>query len=396
MSNHLWRISLAVLACAVLTACNRSSSSESAVPVGPSSTSAASFGTLVPARTVEAGSESKLARCLGGSVDGACFEAATAPGGRMTIASRSPVAPAADRGGAVALADTAPNPPTNLSSSVFKIGASSQVDLFWSAPTTGPTPTNYRIEAGSAPGLNDLAAFDTANANTFFFTTVSGSGTFYVRVRSVVSGVVSNPSNEVVITLLSSSLPSAPFLSTPQVVGSTVTLSWFLSSSSPAVTSYVLQASSRAGGPPDLANFATGNTATSLTATGVPPGTYFVRVLGANNAGIGPASNEVSFIVLGTAPCTAAPSAPSNLVSSVSGSTVTLGWSPSVNGPPASYVIEAGSATGLANLAVADTGNTNGTATFAGVGRGSYYVRVRGKNACGTGGASNEIVVTVQ
>src|SRR5262249_19014932 len=239
---------------------------------------------------------------------------------------------------------------------VFQSGGSTRVDLFWSAPVGGTPPTEYRIEAGSAPGLSDLAAFNTGNAFTSFFTTVSGSGTFFVRVRAVAGGVISNPSNEIVVTLESSALPLAPILFSPQVVGSTVTLSWFLPSGSPAATSYIIQASSKAGGPPDLANFATGNTATSITATGVVPGTYFVRILAANNAGVGPASSEVSFIVLGTGPCTAAPSAPANLVSIVNGSTVTLGWSPSASGSPTSYVIEAGSATGLANLAVADTG----------------------------------------
>jgi hypothetical protein len=395
MPKRLVRVCLALFACGAVSACGRSSSPESPLPVAPSSTSAArSFGVLAPA-PADAVGESQFSRCLGGARDAACFTAASAPSSHLVITSRSPVGPAIAPRDTSAAADAPPNPPTNLTSSVFRSGVSSQVDLFWRAPAAGPVPTDYRIEAGSAPGLSDLAAFNIGSASTFFFTTVSGSGTFYVRVRAVAAGVTGDPSNEVTLTLLSSALPTQPSLFTPQVVGSTVTLSWFLSSSSPAATSFIIQAASRAGGPPDLANFATGNTLTSITATGVAPGTYFVRILAANNAGIGPASNEVSLIVLGSAPCTAAPSAPSNLVSIVSGSTVTLGWSPSTSGPAVSYVIEAGSAAGLANLASADTGNANGAATFTGVGRGTYFVRVRGKNTCGVGSASNEVVVTV-
>jgi hypothetical protein len=48
------------------------------------------------------------------------------------------------------------------------------------------------------------------------------------------------------------------------------------------------------------------------------------------------------------------------------------------------------------DLASADTGSTAGTATFNGVGIGTYYVRVRGKNACGLNAASNEVLVVVR
>ncbi|HKB10308.1 MAG TPA: fibronectin type III domain-containing protein [Vicinamibacterales bacterium] len=388
------RTAAVLFMCGMIAACSGGSRSESSIPLGPSSASAPTgFGTLMTG--IEGPTaESIFGRCLAASADPVCFTAGSAASSRMVFAGHAGVAPAAVTVRPAAT-DPAPNPPTNLRSSVFRSGGSSNVSLFWTAPTTGPAPTDYRIEAGSAPGLSDLAAFNTGSTATSFFTTVSGSGTFYVRVRSVAAGGTGDPSNEITLTLISPSLPSAPFMFLPQVNGSTVTLSWGLGFSSPAATSYIIQASSRAGGPPDLANFATGNAGTSLTATNVAPGTYFVRVLAANNAGVGPASNEVTIIVLGTAACTAAPSAPSNLVAIVNGSTVTLGWSPSSTGPASSYVIEAGSASGLANLATADTGTTNGSATFTGVGRGTYFVRVRGKNSCGTSAASNEIVVTV-
>jgi hypothetical protein len=58
-------------------------------------------------------------------------------------------------------------------------------------------------------------------------------------------------------------------------------------------------------------------------------------------------------------------------------------------------VLEAGSFTGAANLANIDTLST-ATSFFApGVGSGTYFVRVRAKNACGVSAPSNEIVVPV-
>jgi hypothetical protein len=91
----------------------------------------------------------------------------------------------------------------------------------------------------------------------------------------------------------------------------------------------------------------------------------------------------------------APPTAPAELSSSVSGSTVTFTWSPPFSGTPTSYVLEAGSAPGLRNLAVFDTGSPATTLAVPGVPRGAYYVRLRGRNAQGVGLASNEHVVVV-
>jgi hypothetical protein len=89
------------------------------------------------------------------------------------------------------------------------------------------------------------------------------------------------------------------------------------------------------------------------------------------------------------------PAAPSNLVTSSSGSSVTLTWNAPASADATGYVIEAGSAAGLANLANFTTNSVATSFSATGIGNGTYYVRVRAQNADGTGPASNESTLVV-
>jgi Protein of unknown function (DUF3761) len=191
-------------------------------------------------------------------------------------------------------------------------------------------------------------------------------------------------------------LPSPPSGLIGSVVGSTVTLTWSPPPANDGVTSFVIEAGSLSGRA-DLANFDTGTAATTLTATGVPAGVYFVRVRGKNSVGVSGPSNEVVLTVGGGAvPCASAPSAPAALAATSMGSTVMLVWQAPVGGCAAtSYVIEAGSASGLANLANFNTGSAATSFTAGGVGSGTYFVRVRAVNAAGVSPASVEVTLVV-
>jgi hypothetical protein len=87
--------------------------------------------------------------------------------------------------------------------------------------------------------------------------------------------------------------------------------------------------------------------------------------------------------------------APTNLTRVVSGTTVVLSWGVPPGNQPTSYVIEAGTGPGLSNITVFDTGNSAPGLTVSNVPAGTYYVRVRGRDAAGTGPASNEVMVVV-
>jgi len=174
------------------------------------------------------------------------------------------------------------------------------------------------------------------------------------------------------------------------VTGSNVTLSWNAVAS---VSAYIIEAGSGPG-LANLANFSTGNTATTFSATGVGAGTYYVRVRALGIAGeISVPSNEI-LVVVGPSFCVP-PGSPSGLtLASQSAGTVVLAWTPG-SGNPTSYVVEAGSGAGLANVANVDLNSPTPGLTATNVGAGTYYVRVRSKNACGVSAPSNEIVFTI-
>jgi hypothetical protein len=138
----------------------------------------------------------------------------------------------------------------------------------------------------------------------------------------------------------------------------------------------------------DIASIPLAAPAAGLSGT-APVGRYYVRARAVESCGPGPASNE---IVVDVPSGCAVPAAPGMLTASRSGRYVSLAWGAA--GSAASYVLEVGSASGAANLLNLDVGSSlsiGGQASPA-----TYYVRVRGRGACGQlGPASNEVVVAV-
>ncbi len=180
----------------------------------------------------------------------------------------------------------------------------------------------------------------------------------------------------------------APVQLRARVVGNAVTLGW----APPPGTSpqgYRLDAMLGAG---NLGSFSVAATTVSAT---LGAGTYSVRVGAVIEGVIGLASAPIVFTVPAPA---APPTSPTGLTATVSAGVVRLTWSAAAPGPGAgnleSFVIEAGSTSGAANLAVLDTGTLD--TTFAtGAPAGTYYVRVRAKNTFGVSPPSHEVVLSV-
>ena len=184
-------------------------------------------------------------------------------------------------------------------------------------------------------------------------------------------------------------VPRAPTGLRASVSGNSVSVAWdpvFADATNGAASSYVLQVGSAAGAA-DLFNASVG---AATSASGIVfDGAYYWRVIALNTAGASGPSSESLF----TVGCVA-PSPPQHFTFSVTGRIVSLAWQPpAVSSGPVSYIVEAGSAPGLANLLAAPVGNITSGATEAPPA--TYFVRVRALNACGVSGASNEQTITV-
>ncbi len=171
--------------------------------------------------------------------------------------------------------------PTNLS--LAWQGANAV--LTWTAPRgVGLMPAAYVIEAGSATGMTDVASINVGAATSY--ATPVPAGTYFVRVRGIRPGGISDPSNEVVVK--AADVPAAPSNLAASGEGSSVSLTW----SAPAgqVSGYVIEA----GSAPGLRDVGTLNVgAATAFGTTASPGVYYVRVRAVNPQGVGAASNEV-------------------------------------------------------------------------------------------------------
>jgi hypothetical protein len=341
-------LSASAIAIAFALGCSRGPA-----PTAPSRTAAASPGvalTVVPAASAFGASIVDFARCLQGAADGACLSGARFSARAVT-------------GGGAAI----PGAPLNLATS----SSGSSVTLTWSGPASADA-TGYVIEAGSAPGLANLANFATGSTLTAFSANGIGNGTYYVRVRAqngAGTGAASNESALVVGSSACTSAPGAPSGLTITTSGSTVTLTWAAPAGGCGPTSYVLQAGSAAG-QSNLANSNVGNT-TSYVATGVGAGVYYVRVRAANAYGQSAGSNEFTLTVgnttinppAGTAPDVQPRIVTYGTVSHCSGGTLTstfnvsapakLTWNVSLSGWPDEVATPmSGSGSGTVTLTV--------------------------------------------
>ena len=188
------------------------------------------------------------------------------------------------------------------------------------------------------------------------------------------------------VTPLPTGMPPAPppHLAS-SVVGTSVSVWW---EKVPEASAYLLQV----GTSPGSADALSLSVYDASSASGVvADGTYFWRVFAINAHGPSAPSAEARF---STGSSCVAPSPPRDFVFGVAGSHVTLAWTPPATGSaPVSYLVEAGSGAGLANLLVAPTGPVTAVGTAAP--RGTYFVRIRAQNACGTSPPSNEQIVTI-
>jgi predicted phage tail protein len=110
-----------------------------------------------------------------------------------------------------------------------------------------------------------------------------------------------------------------------------------------------------------------------------------------NSGGTSAATNEATLTVRSGCEL---PGAPGSLTAAADGRTVAVAWMPGADA--LSYQLEVGSQQSRNDVLVADLRSLTTTMTAVDVAAGTYYLRVRSLNACGSSAPSNEAAVFVR
>jgi predicted phage tail protein len=275
---------------------------------------------------------------------------------------------------------------------LWRILQSNNVFLGWRSPISGGSPTGYIVQAGLESGQTAFTL--PVGLQTLVRVPNVGPGKYYVRVVAINRAGVSPPSNEVVVTVGCTNVPSQPHSLTSQISGNRVSFTW-VDDDGCNDTSFRLQV----GSVPGVTDLADVPVQTTEFAAAAPPGTYYARVVTVSPYGETPPSNEVA-VTIDSSTCSA-PAFPTGLEIELTGRQVTATWGPADEAAamtaddtsPVSYVLEVGTESGSTNLGQFALGRATALTTLAPPG--TYFVRVRPGNSCGMGQASNEVVLQV-
>jgi hypothetical protein len=193
--------------------------------------------------------------------------------------------------------------------------------------------------------------------------------------------------------------PSAPSQVSTAVSGNTVNVSWQASSDDTAVTGYQVHRGNTATFAPTASTLVKEATGTTAQETSVPVGNWYYRVVAMDAAGNASNPSNSASATVAPAPDTTAPTAPSGLQASVSGSNVGLSWNAATDNVAVTKYVVHRSAT--ADFTPA-TGTVIGEATtlsYTDAGRPAgttWYYRVVAMDAAGnTSAASAAATATI-
>ena len=281
----------------------------------------------------------------------------------------------------------APDPPTTLTASA----TGTTLHLSWTAASTGSTATSFAVAVGTAPGTTTLPVQTTTAAA--FDVVVPSSGVYYARVSAVNTFGTSLPSPEAEVTIAAAGgRPGRTPRPRAWTSGRSLGMEWDAPIGGDPVNNFALEVGT-APGLTDLLTLPLG--VGRSFSSGVPNGTFWLRVRGANDLGVGDPSEDIGLVMGPAGGCVGLPFAPALLSAAVTGPVVALSWgAPSGGVAPTGYVIHAGVAPGRTDLVAFNTGSTL-TGWSGAAPPGTYYVRVAARTACGEGPLSNEVAVSV-
>ncbi|NNE94853.1 MAG: PKD domain-containing protein, partial [Acidimicrobiales bacterium] len=264
---------------------------------------------------------------------------------------------------------TTPSVPADITATVT--GQSVTVSWSASADDGGDPFILYLVSVGGITGETESTSITFDNVPP---------GTYTAGVAASNTGGTSAAGSSAPFTVDAPvSAPSAPTGVSGSVSGQSVTVSWSASADDggdPAITYSV-----------SFGAESTTTTGTSVTFTGVAPGTYTASVTASNSGGTSAAGSSAPFTV---DPPIGTPGAPENATASVDGQTVNVSWTPpSDNGgdPAITYEITLGGQT--------PQSTTGTSASFSNVPPGTYSATITASNLAGEGGSAQTNSVTV-
>jgi hypothetical protein len=199
----------------------------------------------------------------------------------------------------------APAAPTNLS---YVVRPGGGVDLQWTHSTGAFT--HYVLEAGAGPGHTFFVqATDAFNDNNLygkmphklasFSASGVGAGDYYVRIRGANGAALSAPSNEVVVPIRAGCHPPGAPTNFTQIVRGTLGFLMWNPGNGGQATTYTVMASFSPNDPNPPVRLPLGSLYLTL---GIPPGSYYVRVVASNGCGTSAPSNEINVVAPFTTP----------------------------------------------------------------------------------------------
>ena len=270
----------------------------------------------------------------------------------------------------------APGAPSGLAATTV---SAAQINLAWTASSSGGPVANYRVERSTTAGGTFTEIGVSSTSTTFQNNTgLTPATQYFYRVRACNTGGCSGYTTEANAT----TQPLAPSgLTATTLSASQINLSWV--GSSGTVDTYRVERSTTAGsGFLEIASVS-GTTTTLQNNTGLTPATqYFYRVRTCNAGGCSPYTTEANATTLPLAP--GAP--PGFSATTISATQINLSWS-AATGTVATYHVERSTTPGsgfleIASLSGATTTFQNNTGLTPAT---QYFYRVR---ACNTGGCS--------
>jgi predicted phage tail protein len=248
----------------------------------------------------------------------------------------------------------------------------------WSPPSTGATPTGYRLDIRTGAAI--VASITVGTTTTFETPIPPGiAGAFTVTVTALNGAMAGASSSPTAFTIGAPPRPPTNLLGLAN--GTLLALSWTNPTTGPASSGLRLDV--------------TGSLSTSLvlpagesfTFAGVPPGTYAFTLTAFNQSGASPPSTPVTLTF--PAPCTGTPQEPLAFTAARNGRTISVSWDAPVSGPAVTgYVL-------LVEGALSATLSTQGRSLTGAVGPGTYTLRVAATNPCGTGASTLPVTIDV-